>query len=211
MINAYGPTEATVVTSWSAPLEPGGTPPIGGPIPNTAVYVLDAALRPVHVGVPGELYAGGAGVARGYLNRPALTSARFVPDPFAPAPGARLYRTGDRVRWRADGTVEYLGRLDEQVKVRGFRIEPGEIEAALARLAGVRETVVLSRRYASGAGDQRLVAYVVAEAGKTVSPADLRMRLAAILPPYMVPSYVVPLAAGRHLVVRGDTSLQTRR
>ncbi|HVG43730.1 MAG TPA: FkbM family methyltransferase, partial [Longimicrobium sp.] len=160
LVNMYGITETTVHVTWR-PLGRedvfgGSGSPIGRAIPDLRLYVLDPARRPVPVGVPGELYVGGAGVARGYLNRPELTAERFVDDPFAPG---RLYRTGDRVRWMADGTLEYLGRLDEQVKVRGFRIELGEVEAVLLGHPGVRESVVLAREDVSG--DQRLVAYLV--------------------------------------------------
>ncbi|MFJ7147384.1 non-ribosomal peptide synthase/polyketide synthase [Streptomyces sp. NPDC100445] len=166
MINSYGPTEATVVATWTGPLTAGrGTPTIGDALPHTRVYVLDAAMRPVAPGTDGELFVGGDAVARGYLGRPGLTAARFVADPFGP-PGARLYRTGDRVRRTADGELEYLGRLDRQVKIRGFRIEPGEIEAALRRLAAgaVGEAVVVVRE--DEPGHRRLVAYV--------TPADPR-------------------------------------
>ncbi|WP_290059537.1 non-ribosomal peptide synthase/polyketide synthase [Amycolatopsis solani] len=185
MINAYGPTEATVVTSWSAPLEPGGTPPIGGPIPNTAVYVLDAALRPVPIGTPGELYVSGPGLARGYLDRPGLTADRFLANPFG-APGTRMYRTGDVVRWTPAGELCFAGRVDEQVKIRGFRVELGEIEAALRRHRDVREAVVVAREIE---GHKRLVAYVVGET------AQLRAHLGDTLPDYLVPSAFVPLAA----------------
>ncbi|GGW11093.1 non-ribosomal peptide synthetase [Streptomyces libani subsp. rufus] len=160
MINSYGPTEATIVATWTGPLTAGrGTPTIGGALPHTRVYVLDARMRPVPAGGDGELCVGGDAVARGYLGRPGLTAARFVADPFGP-PGARLYRTGDRARWTTDGELEFLGRLDRQVKIRGFRIEPGEIEAALRRTGAgtVGEAVVVVRE--DTPGHQRLVAYV---------------------------------------------------
>ncbi|MEV4342456.1 amino acid adenylation domain-containing protein, partial [Streptomyces sp. NPDC049590] len=172
MINSYGPTEATIVATWTGPLTAGrGTPTIGAALPHTRVYVLDAAMRPVPPGVDGELFVGGDAVARGYLGRPGLTAARFVADPFGP-PGARLYRTGDRVRQTTDGELEYLGRLDRQVKIRGFRVEPGEIEAALRRAGGgaVGEAVVVVRE--DTPGHQRLVAYVTpAERPASTAPA----------------------------------------
>ncbi|MFE9746688.1 non-ribosomal peptide synthase/polyketide synthase [Saccharothrix saharensis] len=186
MINAYGPTESTVVTSWSEPLEPGGTPPIGRPIPGTRVHVLDAELRPVPIGVPGELYVAGVGLARGYLDRPGLTAQRFLPDPFGPA-GSRMYRTGDVVRWTSRGVLEFVGRADEQVKIRGFRVELGEIETALLAHPDVREVVVVAR--ADARGHKRLVAYVVGEVAK------LREFLGESLPDYLVPSAFVPVDA----------------
>ncbi|HEX5724272.1 MAG TPA: AMP-binding protein, partial [Longimicrobiaceae bacterium] len=187
LVNMYGITETTVHVTGRvitrADLERAGSP-IGRAIPDLRLYVLDPARRPVPIGVPGELYVGGAGVARGYLNRPELTAERFVDDPFAPG---RLYRTGDRVRWMADGTLEYLGRLDEQVKIRGFRIELGEIEAALRQAPGVRDCTVVVRD--DETGDRRLVAYVVGEA----EAEALRDRLRQSLPEYMVPAAFVAL------------------
>ncbi|MBB5857515.1 non-ribosomal peptide synthase/polyketide synthase [Amycolatopsis umgeniensis] len=185
MINAYGPTESTVVTSWSEPLTPGGTPPIGAPIPNTEVHVLDTALRPVPIGTTGELFVTGAGLARGYLNRPGLTADRFVANPFG-ARGGRMYRTGDLVRWATTGGLEFVGRVDEQVKVRGFRVELGEIETALRRHPSVRDAVVVARAVG---GHKRLVAYVVGEA------TELRAFLGETLPDYLVPSLFVPVDA----------------
>ncbi|MBB5857894.1 non-ribosomal peptide synthase/polyketide synthase [Amycolatopsis umgeniensis] len=192
VVAAYGLTEATVnSTLWAA--EPGwsGPIPIGRPDPNTRCYVLDTSLRPVPVGVEGELYVGGRGLARGYAGRPELSAERFVADPFAGG-GARMYRTGDRVRWRADGDLDFLGRTDHQVKIRGFRIEPGEIESALAAYAGVERIAVVPREVKPG--DRRLVAYVVPEAGGSPSLLkDLRTHAETALPHYMVPSAFVVL------------------
>ena len=177
--NLYGPTECAVdVTYWPCPASatPPATVPIGRPVANTQVYVLDGRLQPVPIGVPGELYLAGAQVGLGYHARPELTAERFVPDPFSAEPrggrgAARMYRTGDRARWRADGVVEYLGRLDFQVKVRGFRIELGEIETTLARHPEVRDVAVMA--HDDGAGDARLVAYVVPDAEReSASAAD---------------------------------------
>ncbi|MBI0315830.1 amino acid adenylation domain-containing protein, partial [Streptomyces javensis] len=189
VVNEYGPTEATVGCAVLR-LEPGeetpsGAVPIGRPTPNTRLYVLDAGLRPAPRGAVGELYIGGGQLARGYLGRPALTAARFVADPFG-APGGRLYRTGDLARWNPDGQLEYLGRVDEQVKVRGYRVELGEIEAALARDPEVGQATVLLRGD-EGAG-KRLAAYLVPAAGGGLDPAAVRERLAAAVPDYMVPA-----------------------
>ncbi|MBV9110545.1 MAG: amino acid adenylation domain-containing protein, partial [Gemmatimonadetes bacterium] len=191
LTNLYGPTEAAVdVSCWTCPRDGAGdVVPIGRPVWNTALYVLDAGLKPVPVGTPGELYIGGVQVARGYQGRAAMTAERFVPDPFSAERGARLYRTGDRARWRTDGAIEYLGRLDFQVKVRGFRIELGEIEAALRQASGVRDCTVIARE--DRTGDPRLVAYVVGDA----EAEALRDRLRRTLPEYMVPSAFVSMDA----------------
>ncbi|WP_049661131.1 non-ribosomal peptide synthetase, partial [Kitasatospora sp. MY 5-36] len=194
MVNSYGPTEATIVATWTGPLTAGtGAPTIGGALPHARVYVLDEAMRPQPAGTDGELYLGGEGVARGYLGRPGLTAARFVADPFGP-PGARLYRTGDRARFTADGELEFLGRLDRQVKVRGFRIEPGEIEAALRAHPAVDQAVVVVRE--DEPGHTRLVGYATpADPELPPDPAALRTALAAALPAHLVPAAVVVLPA----------------
>ncbi|MEU5883557.1 amino acid adenylation domain-containing protein [Spirillospora sp. NPDC047279] len=192
--NIYGPTETTVVvTGWYDDGNPEARAPIGRPLANVRAYVLDAGLRPVPAGVPGELYIGGPGVVRGYLGRPGLTADRFVADPYG-EPGARMYRTGDLVRWDADGILDYLGRADHQVKVRGFRIELGEIESAFAAHPGVRQSVAVARTDA--AGDAVLVGYVVPAApGMALDPAQLRDFAARTLPEYMLPAAIVQLDA----------------
>jgi hypothetical protein len=172
-----------------------GPVPIGRPIANTQIYILDEGLQLLPSGVPGELYIGGAGLARGYLNRPGLTAEKFIPNPFSSEGGARLYRTGDLARWLPDGTLEFLGRADTQVKVRGYRIELGEIESVLLGHDGVREAVVVALDDASAS--KRLVSYVVAEADVHMDNATfvaaLRERLQEQLPGYMVPSALMVL------------------
>ncbi len=191
--NLYGPTETAVeVTRWTCPRQSDSPViPIGKPIANTQCYVLDRYLKPVPVGVSGELHLGGIQVGRGYHNRPELTAERFIPDPFGKQPGGRLYKTGDSCRYLRDGDIEYLGRLDHQVKIRGFRIELGEIEAALNMNPKVRESVVIVREDAPG--DQRLIAYFAPAKGAKPSGKDLRTALRASLPEYMVPSAFVQL------------------
>jgi acyl carrier protein len=172
-------------------LAPGRFVPIGRPLDNTSVYVLDQHLEAQPVGIPGELCVGGVAVARGYLNRPELTAQRFVPDPFDDRPGALLYRTGDLARWLPDGTIDFLGRTDRQIKIRGFRIEPGEIEALLERHPSVRRAAVVDR--VDARGETRLVAYV--EPLDTVAePGSLRNFLAGQVPNYMLPSAYVTVA-----------------
>lgn len=192
LLNLYGPTETHVVTAYPLPhdlSEEAYLPPIGRPIWNTRVYVLDRHMRPVPQGVAGELYVGGIALARGYLNRPGLTAERFVPDPFGQ--GGRLYRTGDLARWRADGNLEYLGRGDHQVKIRGFRIELGEIDACLQGFPAVRQGVAVAREDAPG--EKRIVAYVVGDRPGAIDPAALRAHLKEALPDYMVPSAIMVL------------------
>ncbi|MEV6447950.1 amino acid adenylation domain-containing protein [Amycolatopsis sp. NPDC051716] len=190
MINAYGPSEYTVCTSLSEPVVEGKAPPIGRPIANSVVYVLDRNLQPVPPGVVGELYVTGPGIARGYLNRPALTSLRFVADPYGP-PGSRMQRSGDLVRWTADGQLEFAGRADGQVKVRGHRIELGEIESVLAQHPDLTHVAVVVR--ADEVGVQDLVAYFVSAPGRRVTVEGLREHLAAALPGYMIPGVFAEL------------------
>ncbi|MDB4951818.1 MAG: Malonyl CoA-acyl carrier protein transacylase [Gemmatimonadetes bacterium] len=190
LINMYGPTETTVWSTTHAVGAGEARVPIGRPIAGTRAYVLDAALRPQPAGIPGELFLGGPGVTRGYLGRPALTAERYLPDPFDSGPGGRLYRTGDRARWRHDGVLECLGRVDQQVKIRGYRIEPGEIEAALRGHPAVRECVVVARE--DRPGDRRLAAYVT---GEDPTAAELRAHLRGTLPEHMVPSSFTVLPA----------------
>jgi len=181
----YGPTETTV---WSTldRVERGGDITVGRPIANTTCYVLGEDMQMKPVGVPGELWIGGAGVANGYVNRPDLTEKAFIDSPFRE--GERIYRTGDLVRWRHDGRLEHLGRLDNQVKVRGFRVELGEVEAALVAHPSGKDAVVAVR-------NDRLIGYIVPEPGATVSPAELRRVVGDVLPPYMVPSVIMSLQA----------------
>ena len=191
--NLYGPTEAAVdVTAWPCPAADVSAPiPIGRPVWNTQIYILDGRLRPVPAGVTGDLYIGGIQVARGYLGRPDLTAERFLDNPFGP-PGSRMYRTGDLARWREDGAVLFLGRSDHQVKIRGFRIELGDVEHAIMRSGAVRQTAVLA--VDGPAGDRRLVAYVVPSGAEGVLDVDtLRRQIEALLPDYMVPAAFVVL------------------
>ena len=187
--NAYGPTETTVCASAGLCLPDGNRPTIGSPIANMQLYILDPLLRPLPIGVPGELYIGGTGLARGYLGRPDLTAERFVPHPFAQAPGARLYKTGDLACWHANGQVEFLGRLDNQTKLRGFRIELGEIEIVIDQLEEIEHSVVVAREDVPG--DKRLVAYLMPKAGRQIDPGRVQDYLRGKLPYYMVPSALV--------------------
>ncbi|WP_143187463.1 non-ribosomal peptide synthetase, partial [Xenorhabdus eapokensis] len=196
MLNAYGPTETTIcATLYSCTVSDDSStdnpPPIGRPIANTQIYILDPHGHPVPCGVAGEIYIAGAGVARGYLNRPELTAERFLTDPFASKPNARMYKTGDLGRWLPDGNIEYLGRNDFQVKLRGFRIELGEIEARLTQCDGVREAVVIARE--DEPGQKRLVAYLLPQKDAELVPATLRQQLAQHLTEYMLPSAFVTL------------------
>jgi thioesterase domain-containing protein/acyl carrier protein len=211
-VNGYGPTEVSVLATWEECERGEARPPIGRPLANTQAYVLDGAMRPVPPGVAGELYLGGPGLARGYVGRPELTAERFVPNPFGHEPGERLYRTGDSVRWRADGRLDFLGRVDAQVKVNGVRVEPGEVESVLRELADVKQAHV--RAWKSPSGETRLVAYVVPRSSTApTSPCPpgegrgegathpglnleaVRTWLKRRLPEYMVPSAFVVLEA----------------
>jgi amino acid adenylation domain-containing protein len=195
-INTYGPTEASIAATMYEP-EPGAPPleniPIGRPLANTRVYLLDPQLHPVPIGVAGELHIGGIGVAQGYLNRPEMTAEKFISDPFASELGERMYKTGDLARYLPSGDIEFVGRTDDQIKIRGFRIELGEIEAALSKHLGVRDVAVVAREDLSG--DKRLLAYFVPAQGVQVNALDLRRHLQQQLPDYMVPSAFVALAA----------------
>ncbi|HMB53140.1 MAG TPA: amino acid adenylation domain-containing protein, partial [Thermoanaerobaculia bacterium] len=194
MINGYGPTENTTFTAChrAGPSDGDGSVPIGRPIGNSTVHLLDGRLEPVPAGVAGELYTGGCGVARGYLGRPALTAAVFVPDPHG-EPGSRRYRTGDLARWRADGTLEFLGRADQQVKIRGFRVEPGEVETVLRRAPMLTGAAVAV--HGRGAADKRLVGYCVAAEGEEESAGAVRAWLAERLPDFLLPAQLVFLDA----------------
>jgi acyl-CoA synthetase (AMP-forming)/AMP-acid ligase II/acyl carrier protein len=194
LINNYGPTEATVVTtSGHVPSTANAewSPSIGRPIDNMLIYILDEHLRQVSIGTPGELYIGGIGLAKGYLNRPELNAEKFIPHPFNSEPGARLYRTGDLVRFLPDGQVDFLGRVDYQIKIRGYRIEPDEIISVLNRHPAVQSSMVLAREDASG--DKRLVAYIVLNQGMDASTNALRGWLSEQLPEYMIPAVFVQL------------------
>jgi acyl-CoA synthetase (AMP-forming)/AMP-acid ligase II len=191
--NLYGPTESTIWSTLYRVKSVEGTVPIGRPIANTEIYILDGYLKPVPIGVPGELHIGGAGLARGYLKRPDLTAEKFIGHPFSTDPTARLYKTGDLACYRSDGGIEYLGRLDHQVKIRGFRIELGEIESVLSQHPGVRETVAVVREDESG--DRRLVAYIVSNSDSTPTAGELRNFLKSKLPDYMIPSAIISLDA----------------
>lgn len=195
IINHYGPTEATVgVLTYQVPKYQQNerpTLPLGRPLANTQIYLLDLQMNPVPIGIPGELHIGGAGLARGYLNRPELTAEKFIPNPFSKEPGARLYRTGDLALYLSDGNIEFLGRLDDQVKIHGFRVELGEIEMTLKQHPAIQETVVLARK--DELGDRRLVAYVVPDQDPSPTIRELRDFLKKKLPDYMVPSAFVML------------------
>jgi len=196
LLHVYGPTESTTFTTWHLVEEvPEGATnlPIGRPIANTQVYLLDQNRKPVPIGVPGELHIGGAGLARGYLNRPDLTADKFIPNPFSKDPDSRLYKTGDLARYLPDGNIEFIGRLDNQVKIRGFRIELGEIEAVLAQHPTVQENVIIVHEKPSH--DKRLVAYLVPKLGQVIDKTELRGFFKDRLPDYMIPSTFVPLEA----------------
>ena len=196
LINEYGPTE-TVVGCCVYRVPPGalrpGVVPIGRPIANTKLYVLDSLQQPVPIGIPGELYIGGEGVATGYLNRPQLTAERFLSNPFDPTGASRLYRSGDRVRYLADGNLECLGRIDHQIKLRGYRVEPGEIESVIKEHPSVADAAVLLRE--DTPGDQRLVAYLVPTPNAVLDVESLRERVRRFMPEHMCPAAWVTLAS----------------
>jgi amino acid adenylation domain-containing protein len=189
--NAYGPTEGTVCATISAPLNGSQIATIGRPISNVQVYILDAQLHPLPIGIPGELYIGGHGVAQGYLNRPDLTVEKFIVDPFSDKPQARLYKTGDLARYLADGNIEYLGRIDRQVKIRGFRIELGEIESAISNHPQVAQVTVIDRE--DKPGNKILVAYMVPQPAQVINTTEIRTFLKGRLPDYMLPAITVCL------------------
>jgi amino acid adenylation domain-containing protein len=193
-VNAYGPTEATVIVTYGtiAPLrKDDGAPHIGRPLANTQIYILDRRLQPSPVGVSGELYIGGDNLARGYLNHPELTAEKFVPSPFSEVPGARLYKSGDLARYLPDGKIEFIGRIDHQVKIRGFRIELGEVEATLLQHSKLEAVIVIAREDAPS--EKRLAGYVVARSGETIAGGELRDFLLERLPEYMIPTAFVEL------------------
>jgi acyl carrier protein len=193
LVNNYGPTECAVVaTSGLVSAQRGSNrlPPIGRPIDNTQVYILDEAMKEAPVGTPGEIYIGGLGVARGYRNRPELTAERFLPNPFN-SDATRLFKTGDCAQRLPDGQIAFLGRFDEQIKIRGFRIEPNEIAAALNEHPAVSQSVIVAREVTCG--DSRLVAYLVSKAGRLATVSELRDFLSARLPAYMVPAMYVTI------------------
>jgi len=196
LVNNYGPTEGTVVAT-SGPVLPNGSPetlpPIGTGITNTQIYLLDDHLSPVPAGAPGQIYIGGAGLARGYRNRPDLTAEKFIPNPFSPEPGSRLYQTGDLARQLPDGRIVFLGRTDDQVKIRGYRIEPSEISGVLSRHRDIRSSVVVARE--DTPGDKRLVAYLVLDSNSDLTHTGLREFLRGFLPEYMLPAAFVLLDA----------------
>jgi acyl carrier protein len=193
-VNAYGPTEATVIVTSGTivPLQKDdGAPHIGRPLANTQIYILDRRLQPTPVGVSGELYIGGDNLARGYLNHPELTAEKFVPSPFSEVPGARLYKSGDLARYLPDGKIEFIGRIDHQVKIRGFRIELGEVEATLLQHSKLEAVIVIAREDAPS--EKRLAGYVVARSGETIAGGELRDFLLERLPEYMIPTAFVEL------------------
>ncbi|MCA1706316.1 MAG: amino acid adenylation domain-containing protein, partial [Actinobacteria bacterium] len=190
LVNGYGPTETTIAATMAVDWPPHQKPPLGRPLPGVSVYVLDRDMQPTPVGVPGELYIGGIGVARGYIRQPALTAELFPPDPFGGRPGSRLYRTGDRVRWLVDGTLEFIGRVDQQVKIRGHRVEPGEVEHVMCSHAQVQQCVVDVRELG---GTPQLVAYVTLNGENAPSSPELRSFLRERLPEFLVPAAAIVL------------------